>query len=246
MPQLFASKPYVIGVCGTSCSGKSRVCNEISQQSNLLVKDQISQQSNLLVKDQISQQSNLLVKDQISKTMTTNGELVTILSQDRYYKGGDSQTNYDTPEAIDFDYLIEQLDELCNWQPVNAPEYDFTRHCRKSTTHTISPNHIIIVEGIFVLYNEQLRKRFDLKIFVEAEPALCLARRLERDVKERGRDQHEVTERYIRDVIPSNTLYVNPTKNWSDIILMNNIKEQFIGLTILNDHIAKKIDSLKK
>lgn len=198
-------KPYVIGVCGTSCSGKSRVCSEIK----------------------------------------SNMKSVAILSQDRYYKGGDNTTNYDKPDAIDFELLTEHLDKLCEWLPINAPEYDFTSHSRTSITHTVFPNHIIIVEGIFVLYDEELRKRFNLKIFVDAEPALCFARRLKRDVKERGRDQKEITERYIRDVIPSNTCYVHPTKNWSDIILMNNIKDQFIGLEILINHIHKKINDLE-
>lgn len=203
-------KPYIIGVCGASCSGKSRVCTEISNK------------------------------------IIGNNKNVTILSQDRYYKGGNILTNYDKPDAIDFKQFISDLDKLREWLSIDAPIYDFTTHSRKKLTCKIDPKPIIIVEGIFVLYNEDLRKRFDLKIFVDAEPALCFSRRLERDVKERGRNQQEVTERYLRDVIPSNTIYVNPSKNWSDIVLMNNINDQFIGLEILNNHIVTKIKEMKK
>ena len=164
-------------------------------------------------------------------------ENVTVLSQDHYYFSGNEETNYDVPEAIDFQLLIKHVKELIAGNSIQCPIYDFATHSRLKQTIEIKSSKIIIVEGILIFTQKELLSLFDLKIYISAYPELALSRRLKRDVEERGRTIEEITERYFKDVLPSTKRYVEPSEDFSDIVLKNNTKDKFIGLQILLNHI---------
>lgn len=183
--------------------------------------------------------------ERIAKINTNGQNLVVIVSQDSYYKGGNSQTNYDVPDAIDFPQMIGDVKKLKNGEVINSPIYDFTTHSRKKETKRIGPAKIIIIEGILILTQKELRDLCDLQIYVSAFPQLMYSRRLKRDVEERGRTAEEVEERYFRDVLPASQQYVGPSESFADIVLKNNTHNRFIGLEILLDHIDKKIHEMR-
>ena len=162
---------------------------------------------------------------------------VTVLSQDSYYFSGNEETNYDVPEAIDFQLLISHVKDLITGKSIQCPIYDFATHSRLEQTVEIKSSKIIIVEGILIFTQKELMSLFDLKIYISAYPELALSRRLKRDVEERGRTIEEITERYFKDVLPSTKRYVEPSEDFSDIVLKNNTKDKFIGLQILLNHI---------
>ena len=130
------------------------------------------------------------IANRISKELDSDAVLV---NHDAYYKDFKhlsleerSKLNFDHPDALDTDLMIEQLIALKKGVPIEKPEYDFTTHSRKETTLTIPPVSVVIVEGILIFTEPRLRDLFDIKIFVDTDLDLCLIRRIERDVKERG------------------------------------------------------------
>lgn len=163
---------------------------------------------------------------------------VVILSQDRYYLGGDENTNYDIPESIDFNWLCKDIKSLKKGETIQAPIYDFNTHSRLEQFDVICPNKIVIVEGILVLHNLSLLNLLDLKVYVDAFRELRYDRRIDRDTKERGRTEISVKERYVRDVLPSNENYVEPTKSCADIIITNN---KIMDIQVLIEKLKTKI-----
>ena len=205
-------KPYIIGICGGTCSGKTTVWNKISEELS-----------------------------QMNESLSTN--VVSCISQDNYYLSGNNDTNFDVPEAIDMALLIEHLKQIKSGKAINCPTYDFTTHQRSSTrTITVEPTPIIVVEGILIFFIKELRDLFDYKIYVDAFRELRFLRRLERDVKERGRDKDEIIDRYFKDVLPSNYHYVEPSASFANIIIMNNTKNEFIGIEAIIPHIKNRIN----
>ena len=170
---------------------------------------------------------------------------VTMYSIDRRYKGGGPETNYDVPEALDIKGSISDLTNLKNGIPIDAPIYNFKTH-RPEGTEKIYPNPIIIVEGILIFCIPELREIFDFKVYVDCYPELRFYRRMTRDTKERGRDEQEVCNRYFRDVVPSNTSYVEPSKNYCDVILQNNNMHEFIGIDLILSHIKITLKKINK
>ena len=151
---------------------------------------------------------------------------VATLAQDSYYRDQTEldlevreRINYDHPDAFDWDLMISQLRALADGEPIFAPIYDFTGHNRSSATIPILPAPIIVVEGILVLYDPRLRDMFDLKIFVDADPDVRLIRRLERDVRERGRSPESVIHQYLESVRPSHLQFIEPSKRYADVII---------------------------
>lgn len=203
-------KPYIIGIAGPSCSGKTTASKKISEY--------------------------LQRKDHKS---------VVVIGLDNFYIGGGSGTNYDEPGSLHFDELCKHIRELQEGKTVYIPNYNFKTHSREPDTTKIEPALIIIIEGILIFNNLELLNLMDLKIFVEANDLVCYQRRLNRDVKDRGRTEDEVINRYMRDVFPSNVKYVNPSKSMADIILMNNTEHKFIGLDILMPHIERKLEEMQ-
>lgn len=146
-----------------------------------------------------------------------------IINQDNYYIGGNHVTNYDIPESIDFNRLKSDLHKLINGNSIECPIYDFKTHRRLRETTTINANvDIIIVEGILVLYHPEIREFFNVKVFVHADLATCIFRRIRRDIDERKRDLQEVQERYLNHVMPSYNNFVLPSSFYADVCISNS------------------------
>lgn len=149
-----------------------------------------------------------------------------VIPQDAYYRAqGDlplavrEKINYDEPSAFDTELLVEHLDRLVAGKKIQRPVYDFTRDDRSDATIALASAPVILVEGILVLHEPSLRERLTLKVFVDAPPDERFIRRLERDVKERGRSAESVIEQYRRTVKPMHDLFVEPTKMHADLIV---------------------------
>ena len=149
-----------------------------------------------------------------------------VLSQDNYYRDQSDipfearlKTNYDHPAAFDWALLREQVDALLSGVPIEMPEYDFTRHTRSLQTTRVLPGRVVVLEGFFALYDEALRQRMDLKVFVDADADVRFIRRLLRDTQERGRTPESVIEQYLEYVRPMHLSFVEPTKRYADVII---------------------------
>ena len=129
------------------------------------------------------------------------------------------KTNYDCPDALDTDLLVQHLRALRDGEDVDVPCYDFRIHNRTEETVRLSPAPVILVDGILAFHEERLREMFDLKIFVDADADERILRRLRRDVKERGRDIDGVIDQYVGTVKIMHGIYVEPTKKYADIIV---------------------------
>jgi len=127
--------------------------------------------------------------------------------------------NYDHPSAFDWDLMNEHLGELVQWRPAPVPTYDYTVHNRTDNVDMVQPARIIVVEGILVLWNSELRDRFDLKIFVDTPADLRFIRRLERDVVERGRTQESIIAQYLATVRPSHEDFIEPSRAHADVVI---------------------------
>ncbi len=154
---------------------------------------------------------------------------VGIISQDSYYKETHdlsyedrSNINFDHPRAIDFELLVEHLKELKAGNIINQPVYSFVQHNRTDDVVVTHPRKVMIVEGILILTNPELRALFDIKIYVHADSDERLIRRLKRDIAERGRDMNEVLNRYQTTLKPMHEQFIEPTKAFADIIIPND------------------------
>ena len=148
------------------------------------------------------------------------------LSQDWYYLDHSymseeevSKLNLDHPNAFDTPLLIEHLNQLKQGNDIEVPVYDFKTHSRTKETFTLSPKSVIVLEGILVLAIEELRNVLDFKIFVDADPDIRLIRRLERDIKDRGKTYDGTIKRYLSTVKPMHDAFVEPSKMDADIIV---------------------------
>lgn len=157
-------------------------------------------------------------------------ENVGVIAQDCYYKTTNHLThsercsiNFDHPEAIDFDLLVQHIQELKAGNSIPKPVYSFVEHNRTNETLTIFPKKVLIVEGILVMAHKKLRDAMDVKIFIETDTDERLIRRLKRDINERGRDFEEVLNRYQETLKPMHNKYISPTKAFADIIITNNV-----------------------
>ena len=154
---------------------------------------------------------------------------VCVISQDSYYKDTSHllfeercKINFDHPNSIDFELLESHLKTLQKGENVNQPVYSFKTHNRTNEITITEPKKVVIVEGILILSNTELRSLFDIKIFVHADSDERLMRRLKRDIAERGRDLDEVLERYQSTLKPMHQQYIEPMKAFADIIIPNN------------------------
>lgn len=167
------------------------------------------------------------VVDKIQKSL--NSIDVTIIRHDDYYKDqryvemlDRQKVNYDHPDALDNDLLIEQLKELLSGKTIEAPIYDFKIHTRSDETRIVKPTKVIILEGILVLEDKRIRDLADIKIFVESDDDIRFIRRLVRDINERGRSMDSVINQYLTTVKPMYYAYVKPSKRFADIIIPND------------------------
>lgn len=130
-----------------------------------------------------------------------------------------SKTNYDHPLAFDNELLIEHLHKLLNREPIQKPVYDYTVHTRSPETVTVEPKDVIILEGILILEDERLRELMDIKVFVDTDADVRILRRMERDIKTRGRTLDSVIQQYLTMVRPMHLQFVEPSKRYADLII---------------------------
>ncbi|CDF58240.1 uridine kinase [Thermobrachium celere] len=153
-------------------------------------------------------------------------ESIAVIEQDNYYKDQShlsfeerTKTNYDHPDAFDTALLLEHLKKLSRGEAIDKPIYDFANHTRKKETVRVEPKDIIILEGIMILVEPEIRNMLDIKIFVDTDADVRIIRRIKRDIKERGRTLDSVIDQYINVVRPMHLQFVEPTKRYADIII---------------------------
>lgn len=175
---------------------------------------------------------------------------VGVISQDDYYKNNDHLCmadrcliNFDHPDSIDFELLTRHLTELKQNKNIQRPVYSFVDHNRLPEEIPISPKKVLIVEGILILTNEKLRDLMDIKVFVQADSDERLIRRLKRDMAERGRSMSEVLNRYQTTLKPMHEQFIEPSKEFADIIIPND-KYNSVGVEIIRTFINKKLSKL--
>lgn len=183
-------KPIVIGIAGGSASGKTSIAKELYDICNKEAKS------------------------------------VTIIRQDDYYKDQSHlamedriKTNYDHPFAFDNDLLVSHIDDLIHHKNIEKPIYDFINHTRSNEIEIVEPRDVIILEGLFVLENELIRSRLDIKLFVDTDADIRFIRRLTRDVNERGRTLDSVISQYINTVRKMHNEFLEPSKRYADVII---------------------------
>jgi uridine kinase len=173
---------------------------------------------------------------------------IAYLQQDSYYKDltglpsiQHAEINFDHPDAVETELLIEHIASLRNLQPVAVPIYDFATDRRTAETFTVEPRGVILVEGILIFVDAALRKMFDVKIFVDTDSDLRFIRRLYRDITERGRTTESVIKQYQTTVRPMHLEFVEPSKRYADVI----IPEGGHNIAAL-DMVVARIESLLK
>lgn len=151
---------------------------------------------------------------------------IVVIEQDSYYKDQSHmtfneriKTNYDHPLAFDTPLLIEHLQNLLDNKAINKPIYDFESHTRRKETELVEPRDIIILEGIMILDEPDLRSMLDIKIFVDTDADVRIIRRIVRDINERGRDLNSIISQYLNTVRPAHQQFVEPNKKYADIII---------------------------
>ena len=176
------------------------------------------------------------------------GPAITVISHDNYYKRHDELTyeercklNYDEPAALETDLMVRQLDQLRNGQEILCPVYDFTVHNRSDETILIKPERVIIVEGILIFENKELRDLMDIKIFVDADADVRICRRIKRDVTKRGRSLESVINQYQETVKPMHEKYVEPSKKYADIVVPEGGKN-LVALAMIQGHIGRYLE----
>lgn len=182
-------KPIIIGIAGGSASGKTSISRHI--------------------KECFSEHTSVL-----------------IIRQDDYYKDQSDKpmeerikTNYDHPFAFDNDLLLQQIKELQEGHVIEKPTYDYVNHTRSDVTEKCYPCDVLILEGLFVLENEELRDLLDIKVFVDTAADVRFIRRLLRDVRDRGRSMESVINQYTSTVRVMHESFIEPTKRYADIII---------------------------
>lgn len=147
--------------------------------------------------------------------------------------------NFDHPDSLESDLLVEHIHQLKRWEPVHVPVYDFANHTRTDRTVLVEPQPIILVDGILIFVEPALRKEFDVKIFVDTDADIRFIRRLTRDINERGRTTHSVIDQYMNTVRPMHLEFVEPSKRYADVIIPEG------GLnTVAMDMVVSRIEAL--
>jgi uridine kinase len=153
-------------------------------------------------------------------------ESVSIIEHDAYYRDRSdipyaqrSELNFDHPDSLESELLVEHLETLRSGRSVDVPIYDFTKHLRRTEKQRVLPTPVVIVEGILVFVDEKLRSLFDIRIFVDTDPDIRVFRRIRRDIEQRGRDFASIREQYYSTVRPMHLQFVEPSKRWANIIV---------------------------
>lgn len=181
-------RPFVIGVAGGTCSGKTTVSRRIHE--------------------------------------TVGPTHIAYLQHDSYYHDHShlspeerARCNYDHPDSLDTRLMVTHLRALCRWEAVDVPLYDFARHARLPETHRVPPAPVVLVEGILLFVEPDLREMMDMRIYVDTDADIRFIRRLHRDVTERGRTLESIISQYLNTVRPMHLEFVEPSKRYADLIV---------------------------
>ena len=176
------------------------------------------------------------------------GDNVSVLSHDNYYKRHDELSfeeravlNYDEPDALDTSLMVYQLDQLRHGMAIDCPVYDFSLHNRSNDTIHVEPQKVIIVEGIMIFVDPDLRALMDIKIFVDTDADIRLCRRIKRDVTKRGRSLESVLTQYKQTVKPMHEMYVEPSKKYADLVVPEGGKNQ-VALDMIVGRILRHLE----
>ena len=180
-------------------------------------------------------------------------DAIIYLEHDAYYKGltelpPDLQEtkNFDHPDSLDNELFIQHLQQLQANHSIERPVYDFTKHRRTTETIRIMPKPVILVDGILIFAIEALRNLFDICVFIDADADIRLARRLQRDLFERGRSPESVIDQYLKTVRPMHRQFVDPSKKYADIIIHGKIKKHNTGLDLIVTKIKSYLAELEQ
>ena len=176
---------------------------------------------------------------------------VTVIYHDNYYRCQDDipfeerkKVNYDHPDSLETDLLVEHLKELKAGRAIDCPVYDYSLHNRSDEVIRIEPKPVILVEGILLLADERIRDLLDIKIYVEADADERILRRISRDVEERGRDLNGIIKQYLTTVKPMHYLYVEPTRSKADIVI--NSGKNDVAFDLFVSKIEQLLDEMNQ
>ncbi|NMB63088.1 MAG: uridine kinase [Chloroflexi bacterium] len=171
---------------------------------------------------------------------------IAYLPHDAYYRdltdlppAQKAEVNFDHPNSLETELMIEHVKTLKKGKPVDIPIYDFSTHSRTQQTMRVEPQRVIIVEGILIFAERKLRELFDMKLFVDTDPDIRFIRRLERDIAERGRTMDMVIQQYLGTVRPMHLEFVDPSKRYADVIIPEGGLNQ-----VAMDMVVARIESL--
>ncbi len=174
------------------------------------------------------------------------GTDISVVHHDNYYKKQDRpfeercKQNYDHPDAFDTELMIEDLKKLKAGQTIYCPVYDYSIHNRTDKTVEVKPTKVVIVEGILIFQNKELRDLMDIKIFVETDADVRILRRALRDVEQRGRSLESVVNQYLTTVKPMHEQFVEPTRKFADIIVLEG-GHNLVALDLIMQRIANHV-----
>ena len=175
-------------------------------------------------------------------------EHLCVISEDSYYNDQTHmkmeeriRTNYDHPESMDHDLMLQHMQQLKDGQGVNVPLYDYTEHNRKTECRRIEPARVVIIEGILLFTNPELRNAFDLRFFMDTPLDICLIRRMKRDILSRGRDVDSVIKQYLETVRPMFLQFIEPSRQHADLIIPHGGKNR-IAIDLIKTKVLDLID----
>ncbi len=175
-------------------------------------------------------------------------EHLCVISEDSYYKDQSHlsmeervRTNYDHPESMDHDLMLEQMIQLKNGEEIDVPLYDYTQHNRRKDTRKVNPARVVIYEGILLFTNPAIREAFDLRFFMDTPLDICLIRRMKRDILSRGRDVDSVIKQYLETVRPMYMQFIEPARQHADLIIPHGGKNR-IAIDLIKTQIRNLID----
>jgi uridine kinase len=181
--------------------------------------------------------------------------VVAPLAQDAYYRdqatlppGARERLDFDAPDALDEDLFVEHLAALRGGERVRPPRYCFVTHCRRGSGEPLGPADVVLVEGLFPFVDLRARELFDLRIYLDAPERVRLGRRVARDVRERGRTEQSVLDQYRRSTSPAHRLWVEPSRAWADVVLINAGRLEAVAevaATIIRAHHARRAGAAK-
>lgn len=216
---------YLYGedLCGTDCDTTFKFIHRLTSQVKLAGGNQMAKTVVVGIAGG-SGSGKTTVAEMIADAL--GEDRVTLLVQDNYYKDLSHlpaeeriKVNFDHPDSIDAEHMIQQVEDLKKSKAIERPVYDFKTHTRKVETVTIQPTAVLIIEGILVLDNKRMRDLMDFKIYVDTDDDIRFIRRLKRDVMQRGRNMDSVIQQYLTTVRPMHLEFVEKSKRYADIIL---------------------------